>query len=42
MRYSDRTAGEESELVGQQLEVLSWAAAIDDTGHPSPNLAALA
>ena len=36
MRFSDRTAGEESEHVGQQLEVLSWAAAIDDTGHPPP------
>ena len=39
MRYSDRTAGEENEHVGQHVEVLSWAAAIDDTGHPHiPNL----
>ena len=30
MRYSDRNAGEE--YVGQQVEVLHWAAAIDDTG----------
>ena len=36
MRYSDRTAGEEVEHLGQQLEVLSWAAAIDDTGHACP------
>ena len=34
MRYSDRTAGGEGEQVGQQVEVLHWAAAIDDTGQP--------
>ena len=38
MRYSDRTAGEENEHLGQQLEVLNWAAAIDDTGLPCPHL----
>ena len=37
MRYSDRTAGEEIEHLGQHVEVLSWAAAIDDTGHPCPS-----
>ena len=35
MRYSDRTAGEEGEQAGQQVEVLHWAAAIDDTGQLS-------
>ena len=41
MRYSDRNAGEE--YVGQQVEVLHWAAAIDDPGvlcgtrAPSPD-----
>lgn len=38
MRYSDRNAVEE--YVGQQVEVLHWAAAIDDPGvpmcHPCP------
>ena len=33
MQYSDRNAGEESEQLGQQVEVLHWAAAIDDTGR---------
>lgn len=34
MRYSDRNVGEEAEAAGQQVEVLHWAAAIDDTGQP--------
>ena len=38
MRYSDRAAGEDSEAAGQQVEVLHWAAAIDDTGQPQPAL----
>lgn len=33
MRYSDRNVGEEAEVAGQQMEVLHWAAAIDDTGQ---------
>jgi len=35
MRYSDRNVGEEAEQAGQQVEVLHWAAAIDDTGQYS-------
>lgn len=42
MRYSDRTAGEADEHAGQQLEVLHWAAAIDDTGHPCLTMPSLA
>ena len=33
MRYSDRGAGEDAEQRGLQVEVLHWAAAIDDTGQ---------
>ncbi|DBA89055.1 TPA: hypothetical protein ACH3X2_000264 [Trebouxia sp. C0005] len=32
MRYSDREAGQDAEQRGLQVEVLHWAAAIDDTG----------
>ncbi|KAL0053523.1 hypothetical protein WJX82_006983 [Trebouxia sp. C0006] len=32
MQYSDRGAGEDAEQRGMQVEVLHWAAAIDDTG----------
>ncbi len=35
MRYSDRGAGD-AEQRGLQVEVLHWAAAIDDTGQRTP------
>ena len=36
MGYSDRGVGEEAEQRGVQVEVLHWAAAIDDTGQCTP------
>ena len=37
MRYSDRGAGEDAEQRGMQVDVLHWAAAIDDTGQCIPS-----
>ena len=37
MQYSDRGAGEDAEQRGMQVEVLHWAAAIDDTGQCIPS-----
>ncbi len=36
MQYSDSGAGEDAEQRGMQVEVLHWAAAIDDTGQFTP------
>ena len=33
MRYSDSNSGEDGEQGGEGVEVLHWAAAIDDTGR---------
>ena len=33
MRYSDKGVAEDAEQKGMQVEVLHWAAAIDDTGQ---------